>query len=95
MSRAFTGAKGVIKIDGFPLAFASSINVTHENRLVEIPELDNLEVVEFAQNGHRASININLFKVNENTAESLGLDPTNLDDILTDAYYYPYGVCCD
>ena len=83
MARAFTGAKAVIKIDGFPLAFASSVNVTHENRLEEIPELDNLEVVEYAQNGHRASITINLFKINENTAEGLGLDPTDLKDILT------------
>jgi hypothetical protein len=83
MSQVFTGAKAIIKLDSFPLAFVSSISINHENRLEEIPQLDDLLVGEYAENGHRISFSINIFKVNGNTAAELGLDPIFIKDILT------------
>lgn len=82
MSRVFTGAKAQILIDGIPLVFVSSITINHENRLEEIPQLDNLEVAEYAENGHRCSFTINLFKVNENAAALFDLDPVNIKELL-------------
>lgn len=83
MSRVFTGSKAIIRIDNTPLIFVSAITVTHENRLEEIPQLDSLEVGEYAENGHRCSFTVNVFKVITETAETLGLDPINPKDILT------------
>lgn len=83
MSRVFTGAKAVIKYDAFPLVWVSSITINHENRLEEIPQLDHLEVAEYAENGHRVSFTINNFKVNGETAKDLGLDPVEINTILT------------
>lgn len=83
MARVFTGAKAILKVDNFPLAFVSAITVNHENRLEEISQLDDLLVAEYAENGHRCSFSINIFKINDNTAASLGLDPLNYKDILT------------
>jgi hypothetical protein len=82
MSTVFTGAKAIIRLDNFPLAAVSSITITHENRLEEIPQLDDLLVAEYAENGHRCSFVINSFKVNGNTAADLGLDPLNIKDLL-------------
>ena len=83
MAQVFTGAKAIIRLDNFPLAFVSAITINHENRLEEIPQLDDLLVAEYAENGHRCSFSISIFKVNDNSAASLGLDPLNFKDILT------------
>lgn len=82
MSRVFTGAKAIIKINSEPVAWVSSINVTIENRLEEIPQIDDLLVAEYAENGHRASATISSFKTVTNTIESLGLDPRDYKNIL-------------
>jgi len=83
LAQVFTGAKAIIRLDNFPLAFVSAITINHENRLEEIPQLDDLLVAEYAENGHRCSFSISIFKVNDNSAASLGLDPLNFKDILT------------
>lgn len=83
MSKVFTGAKALFRIDNTPLLWVSSITITHENRLEEIPQLDNLEVGEYAENGHRCRFSVNIFKVNGQTAADLGFDPINIKDILT------------
>ena len=68
MAQVVTGAKAQVGFsDGInafvPIAFASSINITHENRLEEIPQLDSYEVVEYAPNGHRCNFTVNFFKL--------------------------------
>lgn len=83
MAQVFTGAKAVIKLDNFPLAFASSVTINHENRLEEIPQLDDMLVAEYAENGHRCSFTINMFKINGETAADLGFDPVDIKTILT------------
>lgn len=92
MAQVITGAKAMIVFDVggqiVPIAFAGSVTVTHENKLEEIPQLDNLTVAEYAENGHRCSITINYFKsittnpqnpseVSIFDARSLGLDFDN------------------
>ena len=83
MSKVFTGSKASFKLNGQKVAFVGSINITHENTLTDIDVLDQLEVAEHAETGHKVSFTINLFKVDENTAELLGLDPRNIRDILS------------
>lgn len=83
MANVFTGAKALIKLDNVVLAYVSGITINHENRLEEIPQLDDLQVAEYAENGHRCSFTISLFKTNNNSAATLGLDPLNIKDILT------------
>jgi len=81
MSKVLTGAKAVIKLDNFPLVLVSSLTINHENRLEEIPQLDDLLVAEHAENGHRCSFSVNVFKVNRQAAKDLGLSgSTNAAD---------------
>lgn len=83
MSQVFTGSKASLKLNGVKVAFVASININHENQLTDIDVLDQLEVAELAETGHKVSFSCNLFKVDQNAAELLGLDPANLDDILS------------
>jgi hypothetical protein len=85
MSKVMTGSKGSLKLNGQKVAFVGSININHENTLTDIDVIDQLEVAEQAETGHKVSFSCNLFKVDENSATLLGLDPVNLDDILTQA----------
>lgn len=82
MSKTLTGSKASLKLQGQKVAFIGSLNINQENTLTDIDVLDQLEVAEHAETGHKVSFSCNLFKVDENSAESLGLDPANLDDIL-------------
>lgn len=83
MSQVLTGSKASLKLDGQKVAFIGSLNITHENTLTDIDVLDQLEVAEHAETGHKVSFTCNLFKVDANAASALGLDPDNLDDILS------------
>ena len=83
MSKVFTGSKASLKLNGQKVAFVGSINITHENTLTDIDVLDQLEVAEHAETAHKVSFTVNLFKVDENSAELLGLDPRNIRDILS------------
>lgn len=82
MSKVFSGSKASLKLNGQKVAFVGSININHENTLTGIDVLDQLEKAEWAETGHEVSFSCNLFKVDENSAASLGLDPANLDDLL-------------
>lgn len=93
MSLVISGAKAVIRLAGAPFAFAAGVSVTHENRLEEIPQLDNLEVAEYAENGHRCAVTLNSIKLSSdaaingqaiaNNASSWGFDdPSELKKIL-------------
>lgn len=77
-----TGSRLAVKLNGVKIAFASGINITHENSLQDIEVLDQLEVAEFAETAHRVTGSINLFKVDENAANAFGIDPRNIDDLL-------------
>lgn len=79
MALVITGAKAFIRISGEVLAFASGVSVTHENRLEEIPELDRLEVAEYAENGHRCSISITSLKLAADAGVSNSGHDFNLD----------------
>lgn len=83
MSKVLSGSKAALKLDGVKVAWVGSININHENTLMDIDVLDQLEVAEHAEVGHKVSFSCNLFKIDENAAKVLGLDPDNLDDILS------------
>lgn len=83
MARTLTGAKAALKLNGVKVAFVSSVNITHENMLQDIEVLDNPLVEEHAELGHRVNFTVNFFKVVENAASEFGLDPRNVDDILS------------
>jgi hypothetical protein len=63
MALVITGARGYVKLSGEAVAFVTGVNVTIENKLEEIPELDKLEVAEYAENGHRCSVSLNTIKL--------------------------------
>ncbi len=63
MALVMTGARGAVKLSGEIVAFVAGVSVTHENKLDEIPELDRLEVAEYAESGHRCSVSINTIKL--------------------------------
>ncbi len=83
MAKVFSGAKGALKINGTKVAFVGSINITEENTLTDIDVLDQLEVAEHAETGHKVSATVNLFKIDGNSAAQLGIRPDNLRDILS------------
>jgi len=83
MSKVFSGAKGSVKLNGVKVAFVGSVNINEENTLTPIDVLDQLEVAEHAETAHVVSFTCNLFKIDGNSAQQLGLSPDNLRDILT------------
>lgn len=85
MARTKTGSRLSIKLNGTKIAFASSFNVNHENQLQDIDVLDQLEVAELAEVGHKVSCTVNLFKVDENAAAVFGLDPQDINGLLSQA----------
>lgn len=87
MSIAFTGAKAVLKMDSVPIAFLGNISISEEYRLEEIPQLDDLPVAEMAENGHRVSATVGLFKINGQAAADLELDFADPRDWLLQPEY--------
>ena len=85
MSKALTGSRASVKLNGVKVAFASGLNVNVENTLTDIDVLDQLETAEFAETGHKCNFSVNLFKIDENSAEDFGFDPANIDELLSQA----------
>lgn len=83
MSRVFTGSKAALKLNGVKVAFVGSVNINEENTLTDIDIIDQLEVGEHAETGHKVSFSCNLFKIDGNSAQQLGLSPNDLREILT------------
>lgn len=83
MAKVFTGPKGSLKLNGVKVAFVSGIQVNREDALTRIEVIDQLDSAELAETGHSGTFSCNLFKVDENAASLFGLDPANLDDILS------------
>lgn len=83
MSKVLTGSKGALKINGQKIAFVGGVNVNEENTLTDIDVLDQLEVAEQAETGHKVSFSCTVFKVDGNATSDLGISPANLRDILS------------
>lgn len=83
MSRVFTGSKAALKLNGVKVAFVGSVTINEENTLTDIDVIDQLEVGEHAETGHKVSFSCNLFKIDGNSAQQLGLSPNDLREILT------------
>ena len=87
MSRVFTGSKGSLKFNGVKVAYIGSINGTIENTLTDVDVLDQLEIAEAAETGHKANFTCNYFKVDTNSAQALGLETQNISDMLSQAEF--------
>lgn len=83
MSKVLTGSKGAVKINGAKVAYVGGVNITEDNALTDIDVLDQLEVAELAETGHKVNFSCNLFKIDGNSTTQLGISPTNLRDIMT------------
>jgi hypothetical protein len=83
MSKVLTGSKGAVKINGVKIAYVGGVDITEENTLTDIDVLDQLEVAELAETGHKVSFTCQVFKVNGQATADLGIAPSNLQDILT------------
>lgn len=77
------GARASLMINGQKVAFVGGVNVDHTYDSVDISVLDQLEIAEIAITGHTCSFSCNYFKVDANASAALGLEPSNLDDLLT------------
>ena len=87
MALVATGAKALVGFDdglnGFtPIAFAGSISISHENRLEEIPQLDDVVIAEYAENGHRCSFSVSLFKLIGVDSTTYSFDASRLETLL-------------
>lgn len=83
MSKVLTGSKAAVKINGVKVAYMGGVNITEDNALTDIDVLDQLEVAELAETGHKVSFTCNLFKINGNSTTQLGVSPSNIKDIMT------------
>lgn len=83
MAKVFTGSKASFKINGVKVAFASSITINQTNQLTRVDVLDQLESAELAETGHEVNCTVNLFKVDENALALFGLDPSDINSLLT------------
>lgn len=78
----FTGSKGSLKMNGVKIGFIGGITGNIENTLTEVDVIDQLEVGEFAETGHKATFSCTYFKVDANAAAALGWETGNLRDLL-------------
>ncbi len=83
MSKALSGSKACLKFNGIKVAFISGLNFNHENTLQRVSVIDQLEDAEIAVVGHQCSFSVDFFRIDANAAAALGLDPDNLDDLLS------------
>lgn len=82
MSQTSSGARVVFRVSGQKVAFAQALNysVVHAHQPVDV--LDQLEPAEYAETGYTVNFSVNMFRVANQSAISLGLRP-KLQDILT------------
>lgn len=83
MSKVLSGSKAALKINGVKVIYIGSVNITEENTLTDIDVLDQVEVAEHAETGHKVSFSCNYFKVDGNSVSQLGIRADNINDILT------------
>ena len=83
MTKVFTGSKGSLKINGTKVAFVGGIDIDEDDELTDIDVLDQLQVAELAETGHKVSFTAKLFKIDGNSTTDLGIAPSSIQDILT------------
>ena len=59
MSKALSGSKAALKLNGVKVAFVGSVTINEENTLIDIDVMDQLEVGEHAETGHKESFTCN------------------------------------
>lgn len=84
VTQSKSGSRLAINIAGFgPVAFSSSFSINIDNTLQDIDVLDQLDVAEFAETAHKVSGSINRFKIDDDAANQLNIDPSNLDSLFS------------
>jgi hypothetical protein len=83
MSKVLTGSKAALKLNGVKIGFVGSVQINEENTLTDIDVIDQLEVAELAETGHKISFTCNLFKIDGNSISQLGIQPDNIREIMT------------
>lgn len=82
MTQTFTGSRAIFRIRGVQVAYASDCSYTINHALTPIEVLDKLEPAEHAETGYDVSFSCSTFRVANQGAVSLGIQPT-LENILT------------
>ena len=70
------------KINGIKVAYASSVNISEDDAVLDIDVLDQIYVAELPHVGHKVNFSANFFKIDNNAAELIGLRPGNIDELL-------------
>ncbi len=83
MSKVLTGSKAALKLNGVKVGFVGSVQINEENTLTDVDVIDQLEVAEHAETGHKISFTCNLFKIDGNTISQLGIQPDDIKAIMT------------
>lgn len=83
MSTVVAGARAALKLNGLKVAFVGGVNVETTYVTQKIDILDQLTTAENAVTGVDCSFSASVFKVAANTAIALGLEPDDLDSLLT------------
>ena len=83
MTKALTGSRAALKLNGVKVAYVGSVQINEENTLTPIDVLDQLEVAEHAETAHVVSFSCNYFKIDGNSVVQLGIRAENIQDILS------------
>lgn len=83
MSKVKSGSRAAFKLNGVKIAYVSGLNISEENTLTDIDVLDQLEVAEHAETGHKVNFSCNIFRIDGNSSVQLGIRAANIRDILS------------
>jgi len=83
MTKVLTGSKAALKINGVKVGFVGGVDIDEDNELTDIDVMDQLEVAELAETGHKVSFTCKLFKIDGNATTDLGIAPANIRDIMS------------
>lgn len=86
MSSVLTGARGVVKMDSLPVAFVSNVSVEHRIGHDAIPQLDSIEIAEYAETSMTVTVSFGVYKpinLAKSATQLFGLNPQNPNHLLT------------
>lgn len=69
------GAAVLFEIQSNVVGYASGLNITEDDMVVDVDVLGEIYTVEFPYVGHKVNFSVNVFKIDSQTVESLGLRP--------------------
>lgn len=81
--KSFSGAKASVKINGQKVAYASGVDITHTPGIERVNVLDELPSKEIVYVSFECSATVTAFKVIDNAALALSIDPANIDDLVS------------